>query len=108
MCVLKPHFSIVKLGYAGPRGVPVFFFFFLFLLQNGEGVLTCTHNLCLEQKYQSFSNEIFIVFQLKNICILHGLVFVMLNPLQNLFFLRNKISNLLVVTTALVRVSDQA
>ena len=35
---LKPHFYIVKLGYAG-----VYLFF-------GEAVITCTHNLCFEQK----------------------------------------------------------
>ena len=52
----KPHFYIVKLGFAGVYLV------FLFLLQNidcgyslepprrGEAVLTCTHNLCFEQK----------------------------------------------------------
>ena len=49
---LKPHFYIVKLGFAGV------YLFFLFLLQNidcgysldAEAVLTCTHNLCFEQK----------------------------------------------------------
>ena len=44
-------------------------FLFLFLLQNidcgysldrlREAVLTCTHNLCFEQKYQNFSAENF-------------------------------------------------
>ena len=34
---LEPHFYIAKLGYAG-----VYLF--------GEAVLTCTHNLCYEQK----------------------------------------------------------
>ena len=61
---LIPHFFIVKLGFAGV------YLFFLFLLQNidcgysleppqrggsnenrlSEAVLTCTHNLCSEQK----------------------------------------------------------
>ena len=56
---LKPNFYIAKLGYAGV------YLFFLFLLQNidcggggggrgggglAEAVLTCTHNLCFEQK----------------------------------------------------------
>ena len=43
---LKPHFYIVKLGYAGV------YHFFLFLLQNIDCgySLTCTHNLCFEQK----------------------------------------------------------
>ena len=39
---LKPHFYIVKLENAGV------YLFFLILL--GEAVLTCTHNLCFEQK----------------------------------------------------------
>ena len=73
---LKPHFYIAKLGYAGAA------LFFLFLLQNincgysleppsrggsnenrlCEAVLTCTHNLCFEQKeekYQKHSAENF-------------------------------------------------
>ena len=42
---LKPHFYIAKLGYAGV------YLFFLLLLQNiAEAVLTCTHNICFEQK----------------------------------------------------------
>ena len=52
---LEPHFYIKKLGFAGV------YLFFLFLLQNidcgyslepprCEVVLTCTHNLCFEQK----------------------------------------------------------
>ena len=47
---LEPHFYIAKLGYAGV------YLFFLFLFQNIdcgyslETVLTCTHNLCFEQR----------------------------------------------------------
>ena len=44
---LGPHFYIEKLGNTGVN------LFFLFLLQNidcGYSVLTCTHNLCSEQK----------------------------------------------------------
>ena len=51
---LIPHFYVAKLGFAGV------YLFFLLLLQNIDcgyslepprrGVLTCTHNLCLEQK----------------------------------------------------------
>ena len=52
---LEPHFYIAKLGFAGV------YLFFLFLLQNidcgyslepprREAVLTCTHNICFEQK----------------------------------------------------------
>ena len=54
---LTPHFYIVKVGFTGV------FIIFLFLLQNidcgysleppHEAVLTCTHNLCFEQKYEN-------------------------------------------------------
>ena len=57
---LEPHFYIVKLGYTGV------YLIFLFLLQNTDCgyslELTCTHNLCFEQKlekYKKFSDEIF-------------------------------------------------
>ena len=49
---LKPHFYIEKLEFAG---VYLFFLYFfspkhrLWVLV-GEAVLTCTHNLCFEQK----------------------------------------------------------
>ena len=89
---LKPHFYIVKLGFAGV------YLFFLFLLQNidcgysleplGEAVLTCTHNLCFEQKqekYQKFSDEIFNFYNFKNLCILHGQVFIMFGTLVYFF-----------------------
>ena len=45
-----------------------------------EAVLTCTHNLCFEQKYEKnkkISTEIVIFTAVKNRCILHGCVFVM-------------------------------
>ena len=44
---LKPHFHIEKLGNAGV------YLIFLFLLKNidySKAVLTCTYNLCFEQK----------------------------------------------------------
>ena len=41
---LTPHFYIVKLGCTGV------YIFFLFLVT--EAVLTCTHNLCFEQKQE--------------------------------------------------------
>ena len=56
---LKPHFYIVKLG-------------FLFLLKidcvyslepPSEAVLTSTHNLCFEQKYEKYQNFLFENFQ---------------------------------------------
>ena len=58
---LKPHFYLVKLGFAGV------YLFFLFLLQNidcgytlepprlAEAVLTCTHNLCFGAKIRKIS-----------------------------------------------------
>ena len=56
----EPHFYIAKPGYVGV------FLFFSFLLQSidcgysleplGKAVLTCTHNLCLEQKYEKYQN----------------------------------------------------
>ena len=65
---LKPHFYIVKLGFTGV------YIIFLFLLKNIEAVLTSTHDLCLEQKYEKYQNffiwkvyffggEIFYVFE---------------------------------------------
>ena len=45
-----------------------------------EAVLTCTHNICFEQKYEnSEKNQLKIVIfsAVKNRCILHGHVFVM-------------------------------
>ena len=50
---LKPHFYIVKLGFTGV------YLIFLFLLKNidcVEAVLTSTHNLCFEQKYEKYQN----------------------------------------------------
>ena len=46
----KPHFYTVKLGFTG-----VYLFFFIFapkyrLWVLAMAVLTCTHNLCFEQK----------------------------------------------------------
>ena len=47
----------------------------------GAAVLTCTHDLCIEQKYQknqTFSGENFQFLQLnKIVCILHDQIFVM-------------------------------
>ena len=58
----KPHFYIVKLRFTGV------YIIFLFLLKNidcvyslepprrGGAVLTSTHNLCFEQKYEKYQN----------------------------------------------------
>ena len=57
---LKPHFYIVKLGYTG-----VYIIFLISAQIVSEAVLTSTHNLCFEQKYekyQSFSSEFFVLF----------------------------------------------
>ena len=69
---LKPHFYILNWGLQG------YTLFFLFLLKNidcgysleppRQAVLTSTHNLCFEQKYekyQSFSSENFQFLEMK-------------------------------------------
>ena len=44
---LKPDFYIVKLGFTG-----VYIIFLISTQKQGEAVLTSTHNLCFEQKYE--------------------------------------------------------
>ena len=44
----------------------------------GEAVLTCTHNLCFEENTKHFILKIFIFYNFKNLCILHGHVFMMI------------------------------
>ena len=87
---LKPHFYIVKLGLWG------YTLFFLFLLKNtdygyslepprwggsnAKAVLTSTHNLCFEQKYenyQRFLSENFQFLEVKFSIYLNRHVFVM-------------------------------
>ena len=52
---LKPHFYIVKLGFTG-----VYIIFFISAKKHRlclvEAVLTSTHNLCFEQKYEKYQN----------------------------------------------------
>ena len=49
---LKPHFYIVKLGFTGVYTI------FLISAKNIDyvGILTSTHNLCFEQKYEKHQN----------------------------------------------------
>ena len=53
---LKPHFYIVKLGFTGA------YIIFVISAQKhrlwvlDEAVLTSTHNLCFEQKYEEYQN----------------------------------------------------
>ena len=55
---LKPHFYIVKLGFTGVKII------FLISAQNIDcgysleppRLLSSTHNLCIEQKYENFYN----------------------------------------------------
>ena len=50
---LIPHYYIAKLGYAGIH-VPIFLNFapkHELWVRLAEAVLTCTHNLCFEQRY---------------------------------------------------------
>ena len=45
-----------------------------------EAVLTCTHNICFEQKYENIKKnqlKIVIFTSVKYRCILHGRVFIM-------------------------------
>ena len=44
--LFEPHFYIVKLGFTGV---------YIIFLITGEAVLTSTHNLCFEQKYEKIS-----------------------------------------------------
>ena len=78
---LKPHFYIVKLGFTGVCII------FLISAQKhrlwvlGEAVLTSTHNLCFEQKfekYQIFLSENFKFLEVKFSVYLNRHVFVML------------------------------
>ena len=69
---INPNFYIVKLGFTGDK---LFFF-----CSKGEAVLTSTHNLCFEQKYekyQSFSCENFQVLEVKFPIHLNRLFFIM-------------------------------
>ena len=52
------------------------------VLRLNEAVLTCTHNICFQQKYEKSKKKknqlkIVIFTAVKNRCILHGRVFVM-------------------------------
>ena len=60
--LLKPHFYIVKLGFTG-----VYIIFLissqkhkLWVLVRTEAVLTSTHNLCFEQKYEKISELFYL------------------------------------------------
>ena len=67
---LEPHFYIVKLGFAGV------YLFFLFLLQNVD----CGYSLepaKNKKNIRKFPLKIFIFYNFKNLCLLHGQVFVM-------------------------------
>ena len=80
---LKPQFYIVKLGFTG-----VYIIFLIFarihrLWVLGEAVLTSTHNLCFEQKYEKilgFLSKFILVFffQVKFSIYLNRRVFVMI------------------------------
>ena len=71
---IKPHFYIVKLGFTG-----VYIIFLISTLD--EAVLTSTHNLCFEQKYEKkirvFYLKNFICLEVKFSIYLNRCVFVM-------------------------------
>ena len=76
---LKPHFYIVELGFTGVYTI------FLISAQ-GKAVLTSTHNLCFEQKYEqylSFLSENFHFLEVKFSIYLNRRVFVMLDVRSN-------------------------
>ena len=83
---LKPHFYVVKLGFTG-----VYIIFLISAQKHRlwvlvrtalcEAVLTSTHNLCFEQKYeknQDFLSESFHFLVVKFLIYLNRHVFVML------------------------------
>ena len=66
---LKPQFYKVKLGFTGVHIIFLisgYILFFLFLLKTHrlrvEAVLTSTHNLCFELKYEKCQNFLSIFF----------------------------------------------
>ena len=76
---LKPHFCIVKLGFTG---VYIIFLIsaqihrLLVLVRTAEAILTSTHNLCFEQKYEKYF--IFQFLEVKVSIYLNRRVFVMI------------------------------
>ena len=72
----KPHFYIVKLGFTG-----VYIIFRIFarkhrlwiLVRNrlAEAVLTSTHNLCFEQKYEKYQSFLTENFQFSEVKIFY-------------------------------------
>ena len=92
---LKPHFYIVKLGF---REVYIIFLISaqkhrLWVLVRtasaSEAVLTSTHNLCFEQKYekyQSFLSENFQFLEVKFSIYLNRRVFVMTSRKHAIYF----------------------
>ena len=74
---LQSHFYIVKLGFTG---VYIIFLILLNNINNGEAVLTSTHNLCFEQKYEKYRGfylKIFEFLEVKSSICLNRRVFVM-------------------------------
>ena len=81
---LQPHFYMVKLGFTG-----VYIIFLISAQKHrlwvlvrvlGEAVLTSTHNLCFEQKYEKYQNfylKIFLFLVVKFSIYLNRRVFVM-------------------------------
>ena len=97
---LKPHFYIVKLGFTG---VYIIFHIFaqnyrlwvLFKAASNEAVLTSTHNLCFEQKYEKYPSFLFVFFlsanfqflEVKFSTYLNRRVFVMYRKMKKNFIL---------------------
>ena len=99
---LEPHFYIVKLAFAG-----VYLFFFFFALKHRLWVLVRTASprrfLCVPTIYvlsknkknnKNFLLKIFIFCAFKNLCILHGQVFIMIFSEIHLKYLKTLCSTI--------------
>ena len=90
VCFIPPNTPLLYNKTGVYMGLHYFLIFALkhilwVLVRINEAVLTCTHNICFEQKYEKSKNmkkvkknqlKIVIYTAMKNRCILHGRVFV--------------------------------
>ena len=84
VCFIPPYTPLLYSKSGVYRGIHYFLIFAL--KHTSEAVLTCTHNICFEQKYEnSKTNQLKTVIftAVKNPCMLHGRVFVM-KRIQNM------------------------
>ena len=77
VCFIPPYTPLLYSKTGVYRGLQ---YFFIFALKHILWVLTCTHNICFEQKYEKVKKiqlKIVIFTAVKIRCLLHGRVFVM-------------------------------